>query len=298
MYIFSLINSIFQLFRTACQNREPSQDDWFPGAAVSPAKPSFGSGGIGIFSRYQEVLVIMNPIEKTIFARKRWIKSKMLAYGFRKTKDSYTLEKAFLDGIFCAVLSVDANGTLTGSVRDQMTQDDYYQLRQETADGAYVHTVRAAYAALLKDIAAFCCHDVLFASPQANRLVQNILDQFQVRPDFPWGRSERYSSYGTFRHSLNRKWFALIMSVTRAVLDKDDNPEQIDILNVKIRPEEADRLHQVPGIYPAYHMNHKLWISVALDDTVSDEAIMGLIETSYRLTRKHAGRGKRDDISR
>lgn len=31
-------------------------------------------------------------------------------------------------------------------------------------------------------------------------------------------------------------------------------------------------------------MNHKTWISVVLDDTLSDESIMDFINTSYQLT--------------
>ena len=125
---------------------------------------------------------------------------------------------------------------------------------------------------------------MLFASDQANRLTQCILERFQVEPDFPWEREERYQSYGTFRHASNRKWFALIMRVKRAVLDKDGNPALVDVINLKIPPEHGEALHQLPGVYPAYHMNHKTWISVVLDDTQTDEAIMAWIEGSYRLT--------------
>ena len=226
----------------------------------------------------------MIPIEETVFSRKRWIESKMLAYGFHKANKTYILEKPFLDGDFKAILSVTLKGQVTGKVIDSMTQDEYYQLRQETATGPYVNRVRSAYRSLLTDIADSCCSDVLFASSQANRLTQAILDHFQVKPDFPWEHSSRYQSYGAFRHTSNRKWFALIMNVKREVLDKNGNTSLIDILNVKISPAQGDELRQIPGIYPAYHMNHKTWISVVLDETLPDEKILELIDTSYQLT--------------
>ena len=226
----------------------------------------------------------MIPIEETVFSRKRWIESKMLAYGFHKANKTYILEKPFLDGDFKTVLSVTPKGQVTGKVIDTITQDEYYQLRQETATGPYVNRVRSAYRSLLTDIADSCCSDVLFASSQANRLTQAILDHFQVKPDFPWEHSSRYQSYGAFRHTSNRKWFALIMNVKREVLDKDGNTSLIDILNVKIPPAQGDELRQIPGIYPAYHMNHKTWISVVLDETLPDEKIWELIDTSYQLT--------------
>ena len=144
---------------------------------------------------------------------------------------------------------------------------------------------RAAYEELLEAVAAACCQDVLFASDQANRLTKCILERFQVAPDFPWEKETRYQSYGTFRHASNRKWFALIMHVKRAVLDKDDNPDPVDIINLKIQPEQGEALRQLPSVYPAYHINHKTWISVVLDDTHPDAAIMKWIDESYRLTQ-------------
>lgn len=230
----------------------------------------------------------MIPIEETVFSRKRWIESKMLAYGFHKANKTYILEKPFLDGDFKTVLSVTPKGQVTGKVIDTITQDEYYQLRQETATGPYVNRVRSAYRSLLTDIADSCCSDVLFASSQANRLTQAILDHFQVKPDFPWEHSSRYQSYGAFRHTSNRKWFALIMNVKREVLDRDGNTSLIDILNVKIPPAQGDELRQIPGIYSAYHMNHKTWISVVLDETLPDEKILELIDTSYQLTTTSA----------
>lgn len=227
----------------------------------------------------------MEVIEEHVFARKRWVLEKMLAFGFCQSGDGYVLERSFLDGDFKAVLSVTEKGKVAGRVIDTTTQDDYYQLRQKNATGAYVNTVRAAYDRLLEEIAAACCQEVLFASDQANRLTRYILERFQVEPDFPWEKEARYQAYGVFRHASNRKWFALIMRVKRAVLDKDGNPALVDVINLKIQPEHGDALHQLPGVYPAYHMNHKTWISVVLDDTQTDEAIMQWIEDSYQLTK-------------
>lgn len=35
------------------------------------------------------------------------------------------------------------------------------------------------------------------------------------------------------------------------------------------------------GIYPAYHLSKKSWISIILDNTLSDDEIMKLIDISY-----------------
>ena len=43
--------------------------------------------------------------------------------------------------------------------------------------------------------------------------------------------------------------------------------------------EIAELLSQ-SGIYPAYHMSKKTWVSVLLDETVEDQAILALLEKS------------------
>ena len=40
------------------------------------------------------------------------------------------------------------------------------------------------------------------------------------------------------------------------------------------------------GYYPAYHMNKKNWISIILDDNLSDEDIIDLISKSYNMTKE------------
>lgn len=226
----------------------------------------------------------MNTIEDALFARKRWCQDKMEAFGFQKEGTAYHYQENFLNGDFTAHLTVSAKDQVTGTVVDKMTGDTYYQLRQKDADGPYVTAVRAAYKALLTEIAAACCRDVLFASDQANRLTERILKDFMVQPDFPWEKSESYQSYGAFRHADSGKWFALLMNVKKKVLDKDDNESLIDILNVKIKADDGEEIRKHPGIYPAYHMNHKTWISIVLDESLSDDEIMTFVENSFNLT--------------
>ena len=68
--------------------------------------------------------------------------------------------------------------------------------------------------------------------------------------------------------------------------EENENPDiRIDIVNLKILPENGKALRSEKGIYPAYHMNHVHWISVVLNDTLPDARVMELIDESFRLTR-------------
>ena len=223
-------------------------------------------------------------IEDKVFQRKRFVAEKLERFGFQKTDNGFEYACDFMDGSFRAILTVDGAGSVKGTVIDKMNDEEYAQLRIESFNGAYVNSVRASYEELLESIAARCCKDVLFVSDQANRIADRIMAKYGVGPDFPWEQS-RYRGYGTFRHADTNKWFALIMNVKWDVLLKNGNPDTVDVVNLRIDPVEGDALRKAPGIYPGYHMNHRTWISVVLDETLSDETVMCLIETSFDLTR-------------
>lgn len=58
---------------------------------------------------------------------------------------------------------------------------------------------------------------------------------------------------------------------------------EIDVLNVKVDPDDALVLQYAEGIFPAYHMNKKHWVSL-LTEKLPNAVIEELLETSFRLT--------------
>ena len=52
-------------------------------------------------------------------------------------------------------------------------------------------------------------------------------------------------------------------------------------MDVKCGPLMVGSLLAQDGFFPAYHMSKSSWISVILDDTLSDEDIYPLLELSY-----------------
>ncbi len=220
-------------------------------------------------------------IERKVFLRKRFLPEALERYGFRKTDAGYVYRTDFMDGDFTAVLTVTEGGEASGTVIDNMNGEVYAPLRSEQFNGAYVNAVRSAYEDLLSEIAARCCRETLFETDQANRIADRIFDRYGVRPDFPWGQSPHEHS-GVFRHTAGGKWFALIMRIRRGLLSKDSDKTMTDVVNLKIDPKQGRP--ERDGVYPAYHMNHKLWITVTLDDTLSDDAVMELVGISYRMT--------------
>lgn len=110
---------------------------------------------------------------------------------------------------------------------------------------------------------------------------QYIKKKYKILPEFPW-RGDDVDA--VFRHSDNRKWFALAMTVPG---DRVGLPEEelVDIINLKMDDMIfRDMILQEEGILPAYHMNKQHWITVWLNGRVPESRVFDLIDMSYLAT--------------
>ena len=99
-------------------------------------------------------------------------------------------------------------------------------------------------------------------------------------PDYPF--DDLFES-AVLRHGDNRKWYALVMKVSRRKFGFD-NDEMIDVVNLKISPEMFGSFDSSDGVYPAFHMNKLHWISVLLTDA-SDDIVQFLVNVSFEATK-------------
>ena len=92
------------------------------------------------------------------------------------------------------------------------------------------------------------------------------------------------------RHADTRKWYALVMTVSRRRLGLDSD-ERIDVVNLKLPTEMFGAFGAKDGVYPAYHMNKLHWISVALPDAPAD-LVTFLVGVSHAATARKASKRK------
>ena len=95
----------------------------------------------------------------------------------------------------------------------------------------------------------------------------------------------RYPSFLVFRHTGNRKWFAVLMDIPKKNLGMTGDGE-ISVVNLKCDTRLIGSFRDEPGIFPGWHLNKAHWLSVALDGTVDDKKIKFLVDTSYILSKK------------
>ena len=106
------------------------------------------------------------------------------------------------------------------------------------------------------------------------------LNTYSTSPDYPF--DEDFET-AVFRHADNRKWYAIVMRVSRRKFGFDSD-EVIGVVNLKLPTEMFGSFGAADGVYPAYHMNKLHWISVLLPDA-SDEVIQFLVDVSFEATK-------------
>lgn len=222
----------------------------------------------------------MINIEDNIFKRYTPDFDKLKKYGFKKKQDSYQTEKLFKDNLFKAAIKITSEGKVTGEVTDIENNDEFLPLRVESNQGAYTAEVRQAYIELLTQIRDNCFIKNYYIYPQSNRITNKIIEKYGDYPEFLW---EKFQGSGIFRNPDTKKWYLAILDVDRSKL-QPHGKGLIEVADIKLEPEEIDMLLQKENFYPAYHMNKKYWITIILDDTVSDEKIMELISKSRSFT--------------
>lgn len=217
-------------------------------------------------------------MEEDIIKRAQCNFHKLDAYGFQKQDSKYVYHTTMMDQ-FRVEISIDQQGNLSGKLYDQESGEEYVNHRIKQQTGEFVSHVREAYFTLLHDIVRACFDKQPFLYEQANRIATYLKETYGTTPEFMW---EKYPGHGVFRNKKNQKWYGIIMNIHASKIVKED--KDIEILDVKIEPEELDDLLKREGFFPAYHMNKKSWITILLDDTVKDQEIKQMLDHSYQLT--------------
>lgn len=216
-------------------------------------------------------------LEDDIFKRSIPDYKKLEEYGFIKKNNSYFYEQILIDN-FKIIITI--SDTINCKVYDLDSNDEYTNYRT-SSNGEFAGTIRDNVEKVLIEIRDKCFNRQDFISNQANRISKLIKDYYGDVPMFEW---DDYPGFGVFKNPTTKKWYALIMNVTKDKLKAGTG--SFDIINVKLDPKVIESLLKKEGFYPAYHMNKKYWITIALDESVSDQEIFELIKTSHLYTEK------------
>ena len=188
-------------------------------------------------------------------------------------------QKKFMKN-FQAIISITEDGQVTGKVWDLNMDEEYNNFRIENNNGAFTNKIREEYQTILLDIKKHCFEEIYFFTEQANRITNKILIKYHNEPEFLW---DKYPHCGVFRNSQNNKWYGIIMNIDKSKIDNLLSG-QVEVLNIKLGEKLVLELLKEKGYYKAYHMNKKYWLSIILDETITDDRIMELVDISYEFS--------------
>ena len=214
-----------------------------------------------------------------IFNSYQFNKEKAKDYGFVENEQVWNYSCQILQGDFYMTVSITPDN-VRFHVFDQETGDLYPQVHMESMRGSFVGSVREACLEILYQIRKACFDVQDFICPQTKRIIAQVQEKYGNQLEYLW---EKSPDTAVLRHEGNQKWYAVLMRIPWDKLEKG-REGLVEAVNLK-HDQVADLLSK-KGIYPAFHMNKRYWLSLALDDSLQDEEVLELIERSWNLTVK------------
>ena len=214
-----------------------------------------------------------------IFKSYQFNKEKARDYGFVENGEVWNYSCQILQGDFIMTVSITPDN-VSFQVFDKETGDLYPQVHMESMRGSFVGSVREACLEILYQIRKACFDVQDFICPQTKRIMAQVQEKYGNQLEYLW---EKSPDTAVLRHEGNQKWYAIVMRIPWGKLEKG-REGLVEAVNIK-HDQVADLLSK-KGIYPAFHMNKRYWLSLTLDDTLSDEMVLKLMERSWNLTVK------------
>ena len=214
-----------------------------------------------------------------IFKSYQFNSKKAKEYGFVENQGVWNHSSNILQGDFLMLVTVE-DGVLGFQVYDQESGDLYPQVHMASMRGTFVGSVREACLEVLYEIRKSCFDVQDFIYPQTKRIMTRVQEKYENQLEYLW---EKSPDTAILRHENNQKWYAVLMKIS---WDKLEKGREGLVEAVNLKHDQVSDLLVKKGIYPAFHMNKRYWISVPMDDSLSDEEMLELIEKSWNLTLK------------
>ena len=223
----------------------------------------------------------MNRIA-SIFQRKKVVFHKLVSYGFIKDKENYSYKTILQGSGFEMTVIVSSDGSVSATVIDPTLQEPYTLHLTDGAVGSFVGSVRSEYERILADISNHCFAPEVFKSAQAKELIEYVRTAYADELEYLW---EKFPDNAVWRRKDTTKWYGALLTVSKRKLGMKAD-ETVEIIDLRIAPENMDALIDHKLYFPGWHMNKKNWYTVILDGSVSLEELHGRIDESYLLAMK------------
>lgn len=220
-------------------------------------------------------------IFEELFKRKTVDIPKAVTFGFIQNNRDYVYETDVLDGTFPLQIIITPDGNVDTNLIEKATEDEYV-LYKTSATGAFVGEVRKAIEAILIQVAKHCFNTEVFKSTQAKEIICYVSEKYGDELEFLW---DKFPDNAIWRRKDNEKWYGALLTIkaSKIALDRDTT---IEILDLRIKPEDIETTIDNKRFFMGYHMNKKHWYTLLLDGSIPTEEICRRIDESYLLAKR------------
>ena len=197
----------------------------------------------------------------------------LIFYGFKKGNVSYEYKKNLNEDLY--VLFKVNEKSFIYDVYDNF-DNLYLPFNVKENYGSYVLSIKDKVEKIKEDIINKC-----FSKDDFKSMILSYVHKiYNTKEEYPWKDMKEY-----FTLKVNNKWYLLYMNIPYKSINKDKEGK-VDVINVKLMPNEIESLIDYKTYYPAYHMNKKYWMTIVLDNNAQFEIVKSLIDRSYEIVSK------------
>ena len=214
-----------------------------------------------------------------IFKNRKPDKEKLQEEGFLETEEGFVKDCPIMKGEYTAKIYVSPEGKVDFRAFEAESGDEYLPAHVFNAKGSLVGVIHGECEKILKEVSARCFYTEIYRWDQSKRILEIIREKYGAEPEFLW---KKFPEYGAIRVPGKEPWFGLIGRVPKSKLGLEEDG-MAEVINLKDEPELVKERIKEGKVLPAYHMNKQHWYSLILDDHLSDEEVVQMIEKSFSL---------------
>lgn len=241
----------------------------------------------------------------SIFNNRKPDSAKLLQFGFWEEEDGYAYETSIAAGLFRMAVAVAKGGEVDARVMDAKTGEEYvlhrtssrfpWRLRRRSDGEEYIplhgtaetmesfgKMVKMDYEEILLEIAEKCFVPDVFNNEDTKKVISYVSDAYGEELEFLW---KRFSDNAIWRRQDTGKWYGALLVLSKRKLGLDSD-EKVDVIDLRIKPEEVEAVVDHEKYFPGYHMNKRHWYTICLDGSVPVEEICRRIDESRALATK------------
>ncbi len=236
-----------------------------------------------MFFRFAPPQSWQDKIFERVFKNRKVCEEKLLPFGFVRGEHGFSYGTELLNGLFRIKFDLHADGSLNVELHGIDGNESHTRLlTQKSPSSLLGKKLRKEYEEELWHVAECCFEPDTFKGESTRQVIAHIKEVYGDELEYLW---RKFPGNAIVRRQDNAKWYAAFLTVPRSKLG-DDSAEMVEILNLRVRPEDLDEIVDHQSRFPGYHMNKKNWVTLCLDGSVPLAELAERLEMSCGLARK------------